>query len=167
MDFNTQTQVSNLESKMMGLVKQLEKLAPHPSRPEHHGPVFVNIAAPSSSEHDGMLGSMILESMLGTAFMSAVNDSFGTAAASVDWSNAAEAASTYWQDRQSKPANSYTLGQKQSISGQFNAISDEALMQAYLRDLPRRLGLERWLAHYQRKIHALRKAGAFAPALAA
>lgn len=159
----------NIEGIMMGLMKQLEKLAPHPDHPEHRGPLFVQIDPQykPASEHDGMLGSMVLESMLGTAFMQAASDSLGGWTRNVDWSNAAEAASDYIKDR---PANNnYRLGQKNAIAGGFNAqAARQNMMDAYLRDLPQRLGIERWLAHYQRKVYALKKHAALAgPSLAA
>lgn len=171
MRFNINDQVSNIEGKMMGLVQQLEKLAPHPSRPDHKGPLFVQVdsAAKPSSDYDGMMGQMIFESMLGTAFASAVSETFGEIAASADWSNTADAASAYIQDR-SHHASSYQIGQRHTISGGFNTMAaNDDLMAAYLKDLPRRMGLERWLAHYQRKLFSLRKQAMqyAAPALAA
>jgi len=135
---------------MRGLMKELEKLAPHPN---HHqtmsGPAF---SSSTGSDSDGMLGSMLLESLIGTAFMSAASD-----LPQVDYSNLADCASEYMQDRQ-KPVEGYQIGQKNVIAGAFNAQADSTpMMQAYLRDLPRRKGLEKWLAYYQRKLFAMNK----------
>lgn len=143
---------------MMGLMKQLEKLAPHPDHPHHSGPLFVHIDSQyePAAEYDGMLGSLLFESVLGTAFSAAASESLGEWAGSFDWSNTVEAVSEYIQDR---PANNnYALGRKNAISGAFNhSVARQAMMDAFLRDLPRRMGIERWLADYQRKLYALRK----------
>lgn len=154
---------------MMDLVKQLSQLAPHPSRPDYHGPLFVSIdpSIKPAADYDGMLGSMILESVLGTAFSQAASSAFGGLAGSFDWSNAAEFGSQYMQDRCAN--NNFQIGQRGAISGNFNDTALRAeMMQEFTRDLPRRMGLERWLALYQRKLFALRKqARARAFALAA
>jgi hypothetical protein len=56
------------------------------------------------------------------------------------------------------PAKPFIIGQKQAISSGFNQhAANDDLMGAYTRDLPCRLGLERRLDHYQRKLYALRK----------
>lgn len=159
--------LQQIERSMSGLMAQLSKLAPHPDRPDYTGPQFVKIDSQYApdAEYDGMLGSMMMESILGGSFMSA--------AGGIDWSQVADMAGEALKDR--APANasgtSYKLGQRGSISGGFNqACKRDALMKAYKRDLPERLALERWLAHYQRKIYALRKHApvpATAPAMAA
>lgn len=46
------------------------------------------------------------------------------------------------------------LGRPCTVTASFN---NTQLMDAFLRDLPRRTGIERWLAHYQRKLYAMRK----------
>ncbi len=60
----------------------------------------------------------------------------------------------------------YEIGQKNCISSNFNkSMTYSANMKSYLCDLPKRLGLERWIAHYQRKLYAMQKES-FAPSFA-
>lgn len=168
MSINTPEQ-KNIEAMMMDVMKQLQKLAPHPDRPEYRGPLFVSLDSSHTpaAEYDGMLGSLMLESVLGAAFSQAVSDNFGSWAGQIDWSNTADCASQYWQERHAN--SNYTLGSRKVIAGDFNRSAlRKHMMQAYLHDLPRRMGLERFLAAYQRKLFALRKqAPAAAFALAA
>ncbi len=156
-----QIKQKNIEGAMMGLMKELEKLAPHPDRPDETGPQFVNIDSQHkpAAEYEGMLGSMVLESFLGTAFADAVSAQLGSCSQTffnqVDLSMMAEAVSEYSQDRANA---SYNLGQKKAISAQFNKRALwQQMMDAYLKDLPKRLGIERFLADYQRKLYALHK----------
>ena len=157
----------NIEGIMIDLMKQLSQLAPHPDRPDHKGPLFISIdpSLKPAAEYDGMLGSMVLEGLLGTAFSEAASASIGGWSTQFDWSNAAECASQFMQDRQ--PANSnFQIGQRNAISGAFNeSVTRGHLMEAFMRDLPRRMGLERFLAYYQRRLYGMRKqatANAFA-----
>lgn len=55
--------------------------------------------------------------------------------------------------------NNFALGQSNVVRGAFNAYAAQghAAMRAYLADLPRRKGLETWIAYYQRKLYALNK----------
>lgn len=48
----------------------------------------------------------------------------------------------------------YTLVQRNVITGAFNKTAN-LTMEAYLRDLPRRQGIERQIAYYRRRLHAL------------
>lgn len=95
--------------KLAGLHNQLNKLGPAPSSPGHIGPVFLKNCAYSrpAGQEEGMLGSLILENMLGSAFLAAANDSGvamqgGTltqAALCADFGDIADAASEYMEDR--------------------------------------------------------------------
>lgn len=155
-------QEKNIEGVMRGLMQELTKLAPHPDRPNYNGPLFTQIESQykPAAEYDGMLGSMMLDGMLGMAF-SEVSNSVGLSAAHeaashADWSNIAEGASQYAQER--AQSRSYKLGQRSSISSNFNTTSsNKASMKAYLADLPRRMGIERSLSEYQRKLYAMHK----------
>jgi len=160
--------IQPIENAMRGLMAELSKLAPHPDHPDHTGPHFVQIDSQytPAAEYDGMLGSMMLEGMLGT--------SFAGASGGMDWGQLADMAGEALKDRTPQSGSpSYQLGQRGSISGGFNRASKrDALMKAYKADLPQRLALEAHLAQYQRKIYALRKnapmpAPARVPALAA
>lgn len=142
-----------IEGKMMGLMKELSQLAPHPNQPEYSGPVFVQIASEHTppAEYESMLGAMVMEGILGSVFTSAASNS----SSNIDATNLADMASEYIADRAPK---SYDLGAKGTIFKGFNAAAKrEILMNAFLKDLPARLGLERWLAYYQRRLYALRK----------
>ncbi len=149
MSNNTAPQQKQIEATMMGLLKKLEKLAPHPNQPNYSGPTLVQINSDIKppADYDGMLGSMMLDSMLGMAFGEVANMNAG---------NTTEALSTYIQDRQPSPP--YKLGQKTAISGAFNTgASTGHMMNAYLADMPKRKAIETSLAHYQRLIYSLQK----------
>ena len=148
---------------MAGLMEHISLLSPHPDCPDYKGPLFVSIDSSirPAAECDGMLGSMVLEGVLGTAFASAASETLGGWAGQFDWSNAADCASEYMMDR---PANTnFKPGQNNVLCPLFRLHAmHEEMMAAYVRDLPRRMGLERLLAQYQRKLGALRKQRAYA-----
>lgn len=76
-------------------------------------PVSKNAAAPGTTagkskkndDRDGLLGGLIFDAFLGTAFMHALSDGLGVTdeLASVDWSNAADMGDEIWMDR-ARPA---------------------------------------------------------------
>ena len=146
----------NIEGVMMGLMRELEKLAPHPDHPENQGPLFVRVGSQyeTPAEYEGLLGSVIMESFLGTAFADAASAQPGSwtqVFSSLEFSDTADVVGQYNEER-------YNIGQKKAISAQFNKNSIwQHMMGAYLRDLPKRLGIERWIAEYQRKLYALPK----------
>ncbi len=158
MSINTAQQQNDLEKKhieavLFSLMKELQKLAPHPDKPKSTGADFVQTdsAYEPAADYDGLLGSLIIEGTLGGAF--------GAAAAGVNWGDAVECVSEYMQDRPAAQARApYSIGQKRSISAAFNTSGTHTeMMGSYLRDLPRRLGIERWLSDYQRKLYATHK----------
>lgn len=52
----------------------------------------------------------------------------------------------------------YKLEQRKVISAGFNAIAaNESFMALSLQEQPHKLGLEKWLSYYQRKLYSLRK----------
>ena len=73
--YNQQSQKQALIGNIMGLMKELQNLAPHPDCPGYKGPLFIqsNPNFKLSDERDGMLGSMIMEGMIGAAFSEAVS----------------------------------------------------------------------------------------------
>ena len=156
---NNAEQEHTVIAQIQNLMKELQKCAPHPDKPDHNGPMFLqhddshNLPA----EYDGMLGSLIMESMLGTAFGEAASELAGSWASHMD--KMAECTSTYMQDRAPK---SIKIGSKRVIANDFNAIGARgpeylAQMEAYMADLPARMHLEKWLSHETRRLYALRK----------
>lgn len=158
MSVNITNEQNNIETKqiegvLFALMKELKNLASHPDKPRSNGPDFVQVdsAYEPAAEYDGMLGSMVMDSMLGGAFT--------MAAEGVNWGDIIECASNFLQDRSEKP---FQVGQKKALSGSFNrnGLSPAAraeMLSLYMSDLPRRLGMERWIAESQRKLYALQK----------
>lgn len=146
-------------AQIQQLVKELQKCAPHPDKPEQNGPLFLQQDANHQlpAEYDGMLGSALMDTMLGGVFSAAANDSVSSLMNSFD--RTADCASEYMQDRQT---NSYGLGQRRVIANNFNSIGSrgpeyQAMMEAYQADLPTRMSLEKWISHETRRLYALRK----------
>ena len=138
---NTKRQTAErkkIEDVIMSLMKELEKMAPHP---------------------DSVLGRVLLEGFLGAAFIKASAKKLKslTQSLSKNFSNIIDPSADF--DFASKYIqNHYNIKQKKAITTNFNKnIIWKNMMQAYLSDLPKRLGIERWLAGYQRKIYALQK----------
>lgn len=161
MQNNFPLEAQEIERMMFSLMAELQHLAPHPDYPDYSGPLFVRIdgAYAPSAEYDSMAGSMIMDSLLGASFASAAGQTVSHIANAINWSNVAESASAYWCDR--------STAKSRPCTG-FNAAARKVTMDAFLADLPRRLGIERWIAEYQRKLYGLRKnARHNVPALAA
>lgn len=138
----------NVECVIGELMKELAALAPHPSRPHYRGPLLVG--------QDGMMGAFLMDAMIGSAFLDAVSHVAGGWVQSVNWDQAVDMASEFHKDR-SSPA----LGQRHVIANDFNVAgktrSAKKKMDAYLADLPRRIGLEKKIAHYRRKSYAAKQ----------
>lgn len=146
-------------AQIQQLVKELQKCAPHPDKPEQNGPLFLQQDANHQlpDESDSMLGSALMDTVLGGAFSLAANDTTGNLINSFE--RTADCASQYMQDRQT---NGFGLGQRNVIAGNFNSIGSrgpeyEAMMDAYQADLPTRMSLEKWISHETRRLYALRK----------
>ncbi len=149
---------------IMGLMRALENLAPHPDRPHDKGPLFVKSDphCKIAGEHEGMLGQFFMESLLGTAFSEVVSDSFGGWAQSLDLGNIAECASEMIKDREGEGQGSFALCKRRAISNDFNfksvtGAAKAARMEAFLHDLPVRLRIEGNLAFYIRRLHSLKE----------
>lgn len=155
---NNNEQQNVIIAQILQLVKELQKCAPHPDKPEQNGPLFlakdVNHQLPA--EYDGMMGSMFMDGMLGDVFSNAANDSVSSLSS---FDRVADCASEYMQDRSS---NNFQLGQRRTIANDFNFIGSrgpeyQVMMDAYLADLPMRMSLEKWISHETRRLYALRK----------
>lgn len=147
------SQIKQVEGVLFAVMKSLHKLAPNPEKPNHNGALFIQTDSSFEppAEYEGMLGSLLIEGGLGSAFASA--------SSGIGWDNIIDGISEFIQDR--APAQPYRIGTRRAISNSFNTqSSNPTLMAAYLRDLPRRLGMERWVADYQRKFYALQKRAA-------
>lgn len=171
---NRQHQKQAIMGTISGLVAQLQQLAPHPDQPNYQGPLYLaknpNFKAPD--QHDGVLGSMMLEGMLGSAFAEAaseaVSDATGSEVAAdmfdaFDMNAALEVYSEFIteieQSKEDKAAHGQgTLARLsgKSISGSFNmrATISEG-MQNFLEDLPKRMTIERSLAYYAKQLELL------------
>ncbi len=150
------------------LLNDLQKLAPHPEQPGNKGPLFIKNSShfKVANDHDTMLGSMMMESMLGAAFSEAVSETAGSWAQDFDFSNALDCYSEYITDVEGSKTNAQkiaahgqgTLARLSSkpISASFNmrsTISEE--MQAFMDDLPKRMKIERNLAYYAKQLDML------------
>lgn len=153
---NNAEQQVQITVQIQQLVKELSKCAPHPDKPDHKGPMFIHAddSHKLPAEYDGMLGSMMLDAGLSDFF----------SAASGGWADnldqKMDMASTYFQDR--APKQTFQLGQRRAIANDFNAIGSkgpahQAMMDAFLADLPTRVHLEKWIAHETRRLYGLRK----------
>lgn len=149
---------AEITAQIQLLIKELSKCAPHPDRPEHKGPMFLHMDHSHTpvAEYDGMLGSMMLDGGLSDAFSGAAGGSNLTD----NLDQKMDMASTYFQDRMPKP--SFQLGQHRVIANDFNTLCSrgpeyQAMMNAFLADLPTRMHLEKWIAHETRRLYGLRK----------
>jgi len=158
-----------ISGTITGLMQELQKLAPHPDRANHNGPLFIksNPNFKIANDHDGMLGTMMMESLLGTAFSEAVSEAFGSetqeALDTLDLASVMECYSEYISDVEGKTQHAAAHGQGtmarmsgKSISSGFNMRSEiSAPMQAFYDDLPKRISIERSLAHHAKQLEFL------------
>lgn len=160
-----QNQKHQIIGAIQGLMNELQTLAPHPERSDYTGPLFLhnNPNFKVANDHDGMLGSMMMESMLGVAFAEVASDATNAFMNEFDLSNAIEAYSEYISDVEGRTQYNAAHGQGTmakmsgtSISGGFNLRSSISEgMQAFYEDLPKRMTIERSLVHYARELAAL------------
>lgn len=166
--YDQHSQKQAIIGTIMALMQELKTLAPHPDRPNYHGPIFIN-SNPNfkvANDHDGMLGSMILEGLLGTAISEAFSENIADWAENFDIANTMELYSEYITDIEGSTQKIAAHGQGtmarmsgKSISGGFNlrsTISDD--MQAFFDDLPKRMTIERNMAYYAKQLDALNAA---------
>ncbi len=148
------------------LVKQLQQLAPHPDRPNYSGPLFLsgNPNFKAANDQDGMLGSMLIEGMLGVAFGEACSEMTNGLSDHIDLNNAMELYSEFITDVEKEDTQKIaahgqgTMARMSgtSISSSFNLRSTLSEgMQLFLEDLPKRMTIERSLAYYARQLALL------------
>lgn len=176
---NSQRQA--LIGKIGALAQQISQFAPHPDKPSYRGPLFIKSSpnARIASERDGMLGMMMMETMLAGAFSEAMSDTFGEWTENVDLAAAMECYSEYITDIEGKRDEQHIRAHGQGtlarlsgkkIANSFNMRgSISPGMQAFMDDLPARLQAEKELAYYLRQLELLNNAPApaYAPAPAA
>lgn len=163
------TQIKATLGVIAGLMQQLQTLAPHPETPDYKGPLFIgnNPAFKAANDQDSTLGMMMLEALVGTAFVDAIGESFGESAgaiaASVDVTKILECYSEYICDVEGQALKNAAHGQGTmarmsgvSISKGFNMRSQTSpQMQAFYEDLPRRMEIERGLSMALTKLNQL------------
>lgn len=137
-----QTEHTRLEVLMRALLVELLRLAPNPFKSHKNQPEFTAVDPyyMPDSDYDGIIGDLLLDMLTGGALSLNPYGEIGSAALE------------YAHER----GNAKNRGASLSHAFNDNVVNDNAL-KAYLSDLPRRKGYEKWLAHYQRKIFALRK----------
>lgn len=160
-----QNQKQQIVGAIQSLVNELQQLAPHPDRADFKGPLFLkgNANFQAANDHDGMLGAMMLEGMLGLAVSEFASEAANDFMNEFDISNALDAYSEYVSDVEGSTLRNAAHGQGTmakmsgtSISGGFNVRSNITEgMQAFYEDLPKRMTIERSLAHYARELAML------------
>lgn len=121
-----------LENLIRTLMARVAKLAPHPSRPNYNGALFISgtESFKPAAEYDGMGGAMMMESMIANEFVS-------------DLMDAGDAVSMILSDS------------KKPLRHVFNIKSSEnQALQAYYKDLSARIKLESWIAVCLRELYA-------------
>lgn len=177
------SQKQMLTGKITALVQHLQQLAPHPDNSGYRGPLFIksNPNARIAAEYDGMLGSMMLESIIAGAFTDAMSDTFGDWTQNIDMATVMECYSQYITDvagKNDEPSEEHKRAHGQGtlarlsgkkIANSFNLRGSISTgMQAFLDDLPARLKIEKELTYYLRQLEMLdAPAPVYAPAPAA
>ncbi|MGH1455779.1 MAG: hypothetical protein ACRBDI_03270 [Alphaproteobacteria bacterium] len=160
-----ESQKQAIIGQITALMKDLQQLAPHPDKPDHNGPLFIN-SNPNfkvANDHDGMLGTIIMESLLGSAISEAVSETLGNWTQEFDASNALECYSEYITDIEKSTQKAAAHGQGtmarmagKSISNSFNIRStiSEGL-QAFYNDMPKRMNIETQLSKCVKQLNDL------------
>lgn len=171
-------QIKTIEGRIKGFAKALSKLAAHPDKPEHRGPLFISLQSQfkPAAEYDGMLGSMVLEGFLGGAFSGAANDNAASGVMTYIGANdldiLGDMLSEYLEERNTdkrygagRGKGSLALGEHKTICNQFNDTMDDALL-AYSRDIAQRENIEQSIAGLQSELMVAKREAAFIPAYA-
>ncbi len=150
------------------LMQDLQKLAPHPDQPHNKGPLFIksNPNFKTANDNDSMLGSMMMESILGSAFSEAASETLGSWTQEFDITSAMECYSEYITDVESSSARAAAHGQgtlarlsNNQVSKSFNMRSNISReMQAFMDDLPKRMKIEHNLSYYAKQLEILEAA---------
>ncbi len=158
-------------SLIMGLVKSLEMLPAHPDKPQYKGALFTKIdpSTKPSDKNESMLGSMIAEGMITSAFSMAVSDVANDAPATsacFDLSTLADAMSEYIEDKspeRGEGKGSFATTKHRIIANDFNqsamqkiaSIAKANAMEIYVAALPMRMKIEHDIAFHTRRLHNL------------
>lgn len=171
---NQDGQKQEIVRALASLMNDLQGLAPHPDMPDHKGPLFIksNHNLQAANDHDGMFGSLLLESFLGTAFADAISESFGSWTQDFDAMAALECYSAYITDVENSAQKASAHGQGtlarlsgQSISKAFNLRSSITEgMQAFMNDMPKRMKIETAIKNYLDALETLDNAPVYAAA---
>lgn len=167
-NYNNQ-QVRETIGVITSLMQELKTLAPNPETPDYKGPLLINNSPffKTADDQDAMLGMMIMEGLVGTAFLDAFSECFGEGAkeiaSSFDLSNALDCYSQYLCDIEAQTQKNAAHGQGTmarmsgaSISKGFNMRSQiSEPTQAFYKDLPRRIEIERGLSQALNKLNNL------------
>ncbi|MCB9981552.1 MAG: hypothetical protein H6860_04050 [Rhodospirillales bacterium] len=121
-----------IEGRIKGLACKLYKLAANPQAPHQRGPLFISLdnAFKPAAEYDGMLGSMMLDSFLGTAFADAGNDNTSSGMFEIGGTQemdfSGEAASEYLKDheKQARGQGSFARTEHKSLCNQFSTMQE-------------------------------------------
>ncbi len=149
----------------MGQLKRLETLAPHPDH-NHSRPLFItfNNQIKLPADYDGMMGSMMLSTIMAEAFSGAVanenNAPFVTDCA-------LDLLDEYYKDRaKDKPQETkgrgqgtFALGEHKTICNQFNNEDEQRAqaLKAYRRDEPLRKHIEKHLKSLDTMLSCLKR----------
>lgn len=166
--YNNDKQKEAILGTIAGLMNELQTLAPHPDMKSYKGPLFLknNANLKASNDQDAMLGSMMMEAIVGVAFteaMSEMSDLAPDFLNNIDLGNIMECYSEYITEIEGNAQKVAAHGQGtlarlsgKPISNSFNMRSniDEG-MQAFLEDLPKRMTIEKNLAYYAKQLDVL------------
>ena len=153
------------------LLNALSQLAPHPDQPYNAGPLFITNrhGFGAANDHDSMLGSLVMENLLGLAFADAVSDIQQSEIreadeTGLDLSTAVDAYDFYTTERSQDNINKVAAHGRGtfarlsgcSISARFNicGFANPALS-AFIADLPARMKIERALAYLRKSLKIL------------
>ncbi len=156
---NRHTEKQSIISTINGLIENLQKLPTHPDQANSYAPIFLkgNDYFKPANENDGILGAIIIESLLGTAFSEAITE----LNESVYLDSTTELYSEYIKDKSEKEQKSAAHGQgtlarlsKKPITSNFNTQSSTA-MQNFMDSLAERMMIEQSLGHYAKELEII------------
>lgn len=166
--YNNDKQKQAILGSIASLMNELQTLAPHPDMKSYKGPLFLknNANLKASNDQDAMLGSMMMEAIVGVALteaMSEMSDLAPDFLNNIDVNNVMECYSEYITEIEGNAQKIAAHGQGtlarlsgSPISNSFNMRSDiEPGLQAFYEDLPQRMTIEKSLAYYAKQLDML------------
>ncbi len=146
-----------------GLLKKLALLAPDPSRPGYEGPVLIhgNPVFHAAQDHEAMAGQIFFDNYLTPAFAEAASAVPFCPDNLHKLDNYADAASEYLADREKAETGegrgSLAACKLRELHKGFNfhaalSTAQDAALEAFRADLPRRRVIEKELAHFGREL---------------